>query len=183
MSVQYATDAELASFLQHDVDTSTATLALQAASALFSVRAQTWFAPTSVTWSTPGTGQMQLYLPFRPIISVDAVRIVTSAGTTTVTDFRLIRSVLYRLAGWGVPGAFPPDEIQIDLVHGYATAGDDVRGAVLETAGAAYESPDITTAQESIDDYVIKSSSALAGMSLSPSALALADYYRGTIAA
>jgi hypothetical protein len=183
LSVQYATDAELASYLKQDVDTSTATLALQTASALFSTRAQTWFAPTSTTWSTPGVGARQLYLPFRPIISVDAARIINSAGTTTVTDWKLIRGVLYRLAGWGVPGAFPPDEVQIDLTHGYATAGDDVKGAVLETAGAAYMSPDITVAQETIDDYTIKAALNAGGMSLSPAAQMLADYYRGTIAA
>jgi len=184
MSVKYATEAELASFLKQDIDTSTATLALQTASALFSTRAQTWFAPTSTTWSTPGVGARQLYLPFRPIISVDAARIIDSVGTTTVvTDWKLIRGVLYRLAGWGVPGVFPPDEIQIDLTHGYAAPGDDVKGAILETAGASYMSPDITTAQESIDDYVIKAAPNAGGMSLSPAAEKLADYYRGTIAA
>jgi len=183
MSVKYATEAELASFLKQDIDTSTATLALQTASALFSTRAQTWFAPTSTTWSTPGMGARQLFLPFRPIISIDAVRIITLAGTTVVTDWKLIRGVLYRLAGFGVPGVFPPDEVQIDLTHGYAAPGDDVKGAVLETAGAAYMSPDITVAQETIDDYTIKAALNAGGMSLSPAAQMLADYYRGTIAA
>lgn len=184
MSVQYATAAELASFLKQDVDTSTATLALQTASALFSTRAQTWFAPTTVTYQTQALGQRQLYLPFRPVTAVSAVRIVNQlSGPLTITDYARIKSVLYRLIGFGVPGMFPPDMVEVDLTHGLAAAGDDVKGAVLETAGAAYMSPDITVAQESIDDYTIKAAPNAGGMSLSPSALALADYYRGTIAA
>lgn len=183
-SVQYATEAELASFLKQDVDTSTATLALQAASALFSTRAQTWFAPVTTTYQFQALGQRQLYLPFRPVSAVSAVRIINQlSGTLVITDYYRIKTVLYRLIGFGVPGMFPPDMGEVDLTYGYATAGDDVKGAVLETAGAAYMGPDITTAAETIDDYTIKMAPNAGGMSLSPAALALADYYRGTLAA
>ena len=184
MSVQYATEAELASFLKQDVDTSTAALALQTASALFSIRAQTWFAPTTTTFQTPGLGYRQLYLPYRPVTAVSAVRIINdAAGTIVVTDYSRIKNILYRLIGFGVPGMFPPDMVEVDLTYGYAAPGDDVKGAVLETAGAAYMGPDITTAAETIDDYTIKMAPNTGGMSLSPAALALADMYRGTFAA
>jgi hypothetical protein len=180
----YATVAELASFLKQDVDTSTATLALQVTSQLFSTRANTMFAPTTVTYQFEALGQRQLFLPFRPVTAISAVRIINQfSGTLTITDYTRIKSVLYRLIGFGVPGMFPPDMGEIDLTHGYAAPGDDVKGAILESAGASYMSPDITVAQESIDDYVIKSTPNLGGVSLSPAAKMLADMYRGTIAA
>jgi hypothetical protein len=183
MSVMYATAAELASFLQKDLDTSSATLAIQIASQLFSTRACTMFAPTSITYQVIGQGYWQLRLPFDPIISVSAVRIVGQVSTVTITDYSRIKTVLYRLAGFGVPGMYPPDMVEVDLIHGYATAPDDVKGVVLETAAAAYSSPDTTVVQEMIDDYSIKSSATAGGMQLSPSAQMLADLYRGTIAA
>jgi hypothetical protein len=184
VTVQYATVAELASYLKQDLDTSTATLALQVTSQLFSTRANTMFVPTTVTYQFEALGYRQLYLPFRPVTAISAVRIINQfSGTLTITDYTRIKTVLYRLIGFGVPGMFPPDMGEVDLTYGYAAPGDDVKGAVLESAGAAYMSPDITVAQESIDDYVIKSTPNLGGVSLSPAAKALADMYRGTLAA
>lgn len=184
MSVQYATASELASYLQQDVDTSTATLTLQICSQLFSARANTAFTPVAVTYQVEGFGARQLRLPYRPIISISAVRVITAAGvTTTVTDYTRIKSVLYRLTGLGSPGQFPPDLIEVDLTHGYATVPDDVKGAVLESAGAAYSSPDVTVKSESIDDYTISSAANSGGVMLSPAAEKLADLYRGTLAA
>ena len=183
MSVMYCTVSELASFLQKDLDTSTATLAIQVASQMFSTRANTMFNDTTVTYQVIGQGYWQLYLPFYPVSNVTQVRIIGSLGTQVVTDWTRIKNVLYRLIGFGAPGAFPPDMVEVDLVYGYSTVPDDVKGAVLETAAAAYMSPDITTVQELIDDYSIKTSPIAGGVSLSPAAMALADLYRGTIAA
>lgn len=182
MSVMYGTVSELASYLQKDLDTSSATLALQAASQLFSTRANTMFVPTSVTYQALGQGYWQLPLPFRPIISVSAVRIIGFGGTFVVTDYTRVKTVLYRIIGFGVPGVFPPDMVEVDLVHGYATVPDDVKGAVLEAAGIAYQGPDQTVAGEGIDDYTVKFSD-IGGMMLSPAAATLADLYRGTFAA
>jgi hypothetical protein len=137
-----------------------------------------------VTYQTQALGQRQLYLPFRPVTAVSAVRIVSAvAGTLTVTDYARIKTVLYRLSGFGVPGVFPPDMAEVDLTHGYTAATDDVRGVVLETAAAAYMSPDVTVKSESIDDYSISSAPNSGGVMLTPSAEKLADLYRGAIAA
>lgn len=180
----YATASELASYLQQDVDTSTATLALQTTSQLFTMRADTAFLPTTVTYQVEGSGYARLRLPYRPIISIQAVRIITAAGTTTtITDYTRIKRVLYRAAGWGAAGAFPPDMVEVDLTHGLAAVPDDVKGAVLESAGAAYSSPDITVKSESIDDYSVSSAANSGGVMLSPAAEKLADLYRGTFAA
>ena len=91
--------------------------------------------------------------------------------------------MLYRLIGFGVPGMFPPDALEVDLTHGWAAVPDDVKGAVLETAGAAYMNPDVSTSSESIDDYSVHSAPNIGGMMLSPSAAMLADLYRGTVMA
>lgn len=184
MSVMYASPTDLASYLKQDVDTSTATLSLQIASQLFSTRADTMFAPTTVTYRTVGVGYRQLFLPFRPIISIQQVRIINQfSGTLVITDYAQIKRVLYRLIGFGVPGMFPPDAVEVDLTHGYATVPDDVKGAVLETAATAYVSPDIATTSETIDDYSVHFSSTSMGAMLSPSAALLADLYRGTVMA
>lgn len=179
----YATPADLASYLKQDVDTSTATLALQVTSQLFTLRSNTAFQPVSLTYQTIGQGFWQLQLPYRPIISIQAVRIIGLGGTITVTDYTRIKTVLYRLIGFGVPGMFPPDMVEVDLTHGFATCPDDVKGAVLESAGTAYSSPDTTVKSESIDDYSISTSANSSGFMLSPAAEKLADLYRGTLAA
>ena len=182
MSVLYASASDLASFLQQDVDTATATLGLQIASSLFSLRADTMFLPTTVTYRTEAMGYRQQKLPFRPVISIQQVRIINQfSGTLIITDYEQIKTVLYRLIGFGVPGMFPPDALEVDLTHGYAAVPDDVKGAVLETAASAYISPDTTTTGETIDDYSVHFSSLNGGMMLSPSAAMLADLYRGTV--
>lgn len=184
MSVMYATPAELASYLQQDVDTSTATLALQVCSELFAKRAHTRFESTPATYSQPGTNAFQIVLPLQPLIAVSAVRITPFGSTPqTVTDFSVIGPSVYRRLGFGNWWRFPPDLVEIDYTHGYTTPPDDVKGAVLESAGAAYLGFDITKSAEAIDDYSVKMSPNTGGVQLSPAATALADYYRGALVA
>lgn len=177
----YATPAELASYLKQDVDTSTATLVLQLASEMFAKAAGTRFEATSVTYQPPqgGGGYTELVLPFWPIISINAVRV---AGVT-VTDYTRIGQILYRAARWGGWYAFIPPLVEVDLTHGYTSAGDDVKGAVLETAATAYSSPDPSTVSESIDDYSVRTAANIGGMMLTPAAEKLATFYRGAIVA
>jgi hypothetical protein len=173
----YASEEELASYLQvATVDTATATLVLETASAKFSLRAATMWAPTEVTWTAVADGCTKIRLPFRPVISVEEVRV----DGEVITDWTLINGVLYRTAGFGTY-AFPPQALEVDLIYGHAEATDDVKGAVLETAASAYQSPDAGVQSESIDDYAVRRSTA--GLALSPSAAILADLYRGTFAA
>lgn len=181
--VMYATAAELASYLQQDLDTSTATLAITVASGMFSTRAATMFTPTAVTYQAEAKGYWQLRLPFRPIISITAVRVVGLGGPITITDYSRVKTVLYRLIGFGVPGTFPPDMVEVDLTHGYVTCPDDVKGAVLESAGMAYLHPDAALTAEAIDDYSIRTAGNLAGFQLSQGAQQLADLYRGVFVA
>ena len=102
----YCTVADLASFLKQDLDTSTATLAIQLTSELFAKRAHTRFESTAATYSQPGLNQFQIVLPFQPLIAVSAVRITPFNGTsyspaTTVTDYSVIGPSMYRKLGFG----------------------------------------------------------------------------------
>lgn len=176
--VQYVTASELAGYLQEDVDTYTANQALTLASGMFSQAAGTWFASISVTYVTVGGRFRSVRLPFRPVTAVTAVRINGSA----VTDFTVIKNVVYRQAGFGTSCLIPPDELEIDLTHGYASPTDDVKAAVMETAATAYAIPIAAVLGESIDDYQVRYSSA-GGVQLSPAAQCLAEQYRGSLIA
>jgi hypothetical protein len=73
--------------------------------------------------------------------------------------------------------------VEIDYTHGFVSVPDDVKGAVLESAAAAYSSPDVTVKSESIDDYSVSSAANSGGVMLSPAAMQLADYYAGVLVA
>lgn len=178
----YATPTDLASFLQQDVDTSTATLVLTKASALFDQRCRSHFGGVlSITYSKPGTGATEIVMPFAPLVAVSAVR-VAGVTLTVGSDYTVIQQSLFRRMGFGIPWRFPPDLVEVDYTYGYPNpVPDDVVAAVLESAGAAYRSPDITTSSESIDDYSIKSVPNTGGMRLSDFARDLADWYAGPV--
>lgn len=176
----YASTAELASYMQQDLDASTATLALTIASDLFATRANTRFEATNATtYTRPGDGSCELFLPHTPVASVSAVRI----NGVAITDYTRIGDVLYRSAGFGWPYAFPPDKVEVDYTHGENAPTDSVKGVVLETAAAIYSSPDITVVAEQIDDYSVRTAANAGGFQLSQSAKDLADWYRGVLVA
>ena len=180
----YCTASELASFLKQDIDTSTATLAIQIASELFAKRAHTRFESTAATYSQPGKNAFEIVLPFQPLIAVQQVRITPfGASAQIITDYSVIGPSVYRRLGFGNWWRFPPDLVEIDYTHGYTSAPDDVKGAVLESAAMAYDNPDPAVTSESIDDYSIKTAPNLGGIMLSPAAQALADYYAGVLVA
>ena len=147
----YATASELASYLQQDLDTASATQALTLASGDFSRAADTWWTPTSVTWTTDVDGCTVLEPPFYPITAVSAVRV----NGLAVTGWSLRNGKLYRSAGFGARSSWPPDYAEVDLTHGYTAATDDVKLSVLEIAAGLYENP-TGAASESIDDYAVK---------------------------
>jgi hypothetical protein len=182
----YASVAELASFLKQDLDTSTATLAIQVCSELFARRAHTRFESTATTYSQPGTNAYQIVLPFQPLIAIQQIRITPFGGSAQIlatTEYSVIGPSVYRRIGFGNWFRFPPDLVEIDYTHGYVTVPDDVKGAVLESAGAGYMNPDITTKSESIDDYSVSSAPNSGGYMLSPFAQSIADYYAGVLVA
>jgi hypothetical protein len=176
----YASPSDLASFLQQDVDTATATLALTKATALFDQRSRShWGGTLTTTYSKARSGEPEIILPFAPLVAVSQVRI--NGTVITSTGYTVIEQSVYRRIGWGRWSAFPPDLVEIDYSYGYATITDDVAAAVMETAAAAYAHPDPALTSESIDDYTYRSTPNIGGMSLTPSAATLADWYSGAL--
>lgn len=176
----YASASDLASLLQQDVDTATATLALTKATALFDQRSRShWGGTLTTTYSKARSGEPEIILPFAPLTAVSQVRI--NGVVITPTYYTVIEQSVYRRIGWGRWSAYPPDLVEIDYSYGYAAVTDDVAAAVLETAAAAYLHPDPAVVAETIDDYSYKSAPNLGGMSLTPSAAALADWYAGAL--
>lgn len=177
--VQYATASELAAHLQQDLDTASANQALTLASGQFSQAACTWWEPQTVTYTTLGAVATSIRLPYRPVTAVTAVRINGAA----VTGWTLVNGTLWRSAGFGSACKVPPDEVEIDLTHGYTEAPDDVKAVVIETAASGYSVPVAAIVGESIDDYQVRYAAAAGGVQLTSAAVALAAQYRGTFAA
>lgn len=182
----YPVASDLASFLKQDIDTSTANLALAKTIALFEARAKShWGGSANGFYDKPIYGNAQIDLPYAPVIAVSLVQLIRFGGSTQTltagTDYQRIEQTLYRRTGFGWPYFWPPDEIQVTYTYGYATVSEDVNGAILESAGAAYMNPDVTTASESIDDYSVRSMPNTGGMTLSIGAAALADWYAGIL--
>jgi hypothetical protein len=146
----YASAVELAGRLEKDLDTYTATQALTLASGEFSAAADTWWTPTTTTWSTTVAGATEVRLPFTNVTAVSAVRV---NGVVT-TGWTLVAGVLYRTAGFGTWYAYPPALLEVDLTYGYTTVPDAVKRAVLDMAAADYENP-TKAMSERIDDYQI----------------------------
>ena len=175
----YPTASELASWLQKDLDTATAELVLAAATAEFVRVADTAFAATPVTHTVVGGWTRCIELPYRPVISVSEVRV----NGVVITGWALRKNAVYRDGGFGTYGAFPPDEVAIDLTHGITAQADDVKGAILETAAQAYDVPVGAVASESIDDYAVKYMASGGGIQLTAAAKDLAENYRGPLIA
>lgn len=182
----YATPTELAGALQKDLDTYSATQALERATERFVARARrrwdseaaTWVA-TIGTWTTAATPGTELKLPFRNVTAVTAVKV---NGVALAVDYTLRNDVLYRSAGFGDPSAWPPDEVTVELIYGKTTVPGDVWDGVLSFAAELYEHPDPRVASEQIDDYAIRYTGTpiqLSGRDWRE----VADYYRGVLVA
>lgn len=179
----YATPSDLASFLQQDLDTATATLVLTKVSGLFDSRARThWGGTASTTFAKPGYGKRELVMPYHPLVAVSAVRV---AGVTLSTsDYAVIEQSVFRRIGFGVPWRYPPDLVEVDYTYGYpGTVPDDVASAVLESAALAYSNPS-GAMREQIDDYTVQyQSGPEGGLRLTNAARELADAYAGPLIA
>jgi hypothetical protein len=173
----YATASELASCLQKDLDTASATQALTLATGEFVRRARRRWAATAETYATTATYATSLPLPFRNVTAITSLKV---NGVATSVDYSLRNGSIYRSAGFGNPAAWPPDEILVEFTHGLTTIPDDVRLAVLGCAAEMFENP-IGMVSETIDDYRIQ----FAATSVTPGRdwREVADYYRGLLVA
>lgn len=166
MADMLVTVPELASLLQQDVDTATATLAIEIATgAVQSVAGQRIVQVTNdveiIDIDLQDRG-FWLDLPEGPVTSVSAVLI----GTLTVTDFtvQLSRGRLWRRYGWlsATRPYWPmPSTVTVTYTHGYVVGDQKLqlaRGVVFELAKTGYSAAARAGAivQEKIDDYTVQ---------------------------
>lgn len=182
MADQLATPADLASLLQQDVDTATATLLIEASTAV--VQAVTGqriiqvVDDLTVLDLDEYDDSLYLALPERPVTAVSVV----SIGATAITDYttQLRRNRLWRAYGWrSTLIAYPnqPSQVTVTYTHGYAAGHQRLqlaRGATLQLSAAVYGNPGGAT-REQIDDYAVAYEAASARMEASP---ALANLLR-----
>jgi hypothetical protein len=181
-----ATPSDLASALQMDVDTATATLALEVATAVVQeATGQKILQVVGDTAVITAPAGYWLELPQRPVTAVTSVTLwdatVVAAGTTTGT-YRRLQNRLWRDVGWTKyppwTWSWPfnyglcdgPTEVTVVYTHGLA-AGDQnlqlARGAVLTLARAVYDNP-TGASKEAIDDYQVAYDRAGAALEASP---------------
>lgn len=167
-----ATPADLASLLQQDLDTSTATLLLELATAAVQgatgQRLVQVVGDTATIWPTDPTDQW-ITLPQRPVTVVASAQV----GTTPVTDWILEYNRLYRFTGWYSALAYwprQPNPVTVTYTHGWATGAQELqlaRQATLALAAGAYTASPAVTAEQ-IDDYRVQFAEGAGAMSLTP---------------
>lgn len=178
---QYATASELATYLQKDLDTASANLALTTATAIFIGEAGTTFSAVAGTYSTAALGEREVFLP-GPVTAVSAVRV----NGVAITDYTRIGDVLYRSARFGTTTSYPPDVVEVDYTAGYTSVPDDVKLAVLQLAGELYENPHRAVQRtEQIDDYSLaeKFADGAGDEPVQPGWREVAAKYRGVVVA
>lgn len=135
-----ASASDLASWLQKDLDTATATLALNVASG--EIRNYCGWSVSQeagVVATLTGSGTDLLWLP---TLRLTAVTSLTENGLarTTPSDFTFEAwgKLRRRRAAWLCE---PPQAVVVTFTHGYATVPDDVKGACLSLAARVYDNP------------------------------------------
>lgn len=136
----FATPSELASFLQQDLDTSSATLALDIASKAIRDHCGweiTQQANTVVTLD--GVEGSTLWLPSQ---LVTAVASVVENGTTLTVVSQFDWTAYGKLIRVGRCWYCKPRSVVVTFTHGYATVPDSVKGVCLAVASRRYQNPE-----------------------------------------
>jgi hypothetical protein len=170
MADQLVTPSELASFLQQDLDTASATLAIEMATGKVQGAAgQRLVAATSTFVIDVGMcdDDQYLMLPQWPVRSVTSVLIDGVADTA----WKLRSQQLWRLAGWNT-NASAPTQVTAVVVHGYLAGAQGLqlaRDYTFSLAGAGYD-PNLAAGvtSEAIDDYKVTYAEADARMQVTP---------------
>jgi hypothetical protein len=178
MADQLATASDLAALLQQDVDTSTATLLIEMATAVVqqACGGQRIIQVAGDIITLGGYSDSWLDLPQIPVTAVASV-VLDGVTLTVNTDYKLVGNRLWRRYGWqgnlgwpwdwpgtwqssSIPPGYPvqePSTVVVTYTHGYATGSQDLqlaRSAVLTLAKGGYSTPG-GASSESIDDYSV----------------------------
>ena len=156
MADMFVTPAELASFLQQDVDTATATLVIQMATGKVQDAAGQLLIQGTATVTIDvdmRDGDQYLPLPQMPVRSVATVLIDGVADTT----WKLRKQQLWRLYGWNTNSS-APTQVTPTFTYGYATGAQALqlaRDMTLALAGLGYGPGGTGVKSESLDDYSV----------------------------
>lgn len=177
MADQLATDEDLASLLQRDIDTASAVLALEVSTAVVQAAAgQRIVRATSTDRIVWGGADRVLLLPERPVIEVASVTYggsVLEEGTESGT-WRLAPGGIWRDLGW-TECAGEPSPVTVTWTHGYLSTDQEIqlgRGVALGLARGLFTNPD-GVAREQIDDYAVAYAEAQAALAAQPGTVAL----------
>ena len=135
----FATPSDLASFLQKDVDTATATLALNIATG--KIRDECGWSITQEVGAVvtlDGEGERALWLPS---LLVTAVASVVENGITLTVVTQFDWTPYGKLIRVGRCWTCKPRSVVVTFTHGEATAPDTVKGISLSLAGRLYDNP------------------------------------------
>jgi hypothetical protein len=172
-----ATPADLASLLQRDVDTASATLALEVSTSVVQAAAgQRIVRATTTDGMVWGGSDRTLMLPERPVISVASVTYggsLLTQGTASGT-WRIAPDGIWRDLGWA-ECAGEPSPVLVTWTHGYQVTDQEIqlgRGAALSLARGLFNNPD-GTIREQIDDYAVAYAEAAAALEANPTLTAL----------
>jgi hypothetical protein len=136
----FATPTELAGFLQQDLDTYSATQALDVASK--AIRDHCGWEITQQTGAVitlDGNCEGSLWLPS---MLVTAVSSVVEDGTTLTVGTQFDWTSYGKLIRVGRAWTWKPRSVVVTYTHGYATAPDSVKGVCLAAAGRRYQNPE-----------------------------------------
>lgn len=151
MVTTYATEQDLANYLQEPVRTTQARLALRMATARITAATGVNFSYRANDVVRLRGGTPRLVLPGAPIHEVGSVRVPDEAWAWSTLD-----PLYYWLDGdelaWADDFSLWPDLAEITLTHGYDPIPYDVMGCCLALTSELLESPDGSTF-ERIDDY------------------------------
>lgn len=178
MADQLATPTDLAALVQADVDTASATLAIEIGTAVVQAAAGQRIVRVADDQVTVygGTDQV-LVLPERPIVSVASVTYNGTALTqgTSSGTWRMAAEGLWRSCGWtDCPGE--PWPTVVVYTHGLTTSDQDIqlgRGVALSLGRGLFISPTGQVIREQIDDYAVAYAEAAEALDAKPSLISL----------
>jgi hypothetical protein len=176
MADQLASPSDLASLLQKDVDTASATLAIEVCTAVVQAAAdgQRIVQVIGDTATVTGTTGQWLRLPQWPVTAVSSVTLDGAALTAGVpgsgaSTYRLVGNRLYRGSGWQTYCG-EPSTVSFVFTHGYPTGDQQLqlgRGAALSLGRGLFENPS-GVVSEKIDDYAVAYAAADAALDAAP---------------
>jgi hypothetical protein len=174
---QLATPSDLASLVQADVDTASATLAIEVSTAVVqAVIGHRIVQVTDEAITVYGGTDRFLALPGAPVTAVASVTYNGSALTqgTASGTWRLAPDGIWRDLGW-TECAWEPSPVAVVYSYGYAPGAQELqlgRGVALSIGRGLFVNPS-GVVREQIDDYAVAYAEADAALAAQPSLIAL----------